>query len=167
MPCWDTGWFTSARRVAAWDQLPTETQGTPNAILSRSTQETERPGPGRWLRHTAHLGQCSCQASARLSCSDWERHKMHIQPSLCPCRVPKNLDLRGLDLQRTRNTGPTLDSALQSTLETEQCRPGRHTPLWAGQTQCGLYTASTPHTHHNICLQFSSPQQHNWTSEPK
>ena len=35
---------------------------------------------------------------------------------------------------------------LQSNLETEQCRLGKHTHHEWGQTQCGRDTASTPHT---------------------
>ena len=54
---------------------------------------------------------------------------MHIHPSLYPCRVPENLNLSGLDLESAQNAGPTLDSTLQSTLEPEQCRPGKHTSL--------------------------------------
>ena len=56
----------------------------------------------------------------------WEGHKMQAQPSLCPCGVPKNLS--SLELGSAQNAGPALDSALQSTLEPEQCRPVKQTP---------------------------------------
>ena len=62
MSSWDPGWLTSARRVAAWDQLP---RGD-----TWHTREPERLGLRRWLRCTAHLGQGTRQAPARLSCSD-------------------------------------------------------------------------------------------------
>ena len=46
---------------------PKETHGTPGTVPSWGTQETKWLGPGRCIRHTAHLGQCIHQASGRLS----------------------------------------------------------------------------------------------------
>ena len=39
---WDPGWPTSARSVAARDQLPEETRGTSERVPLLHTQETER-----------------------------------------------------------------------------------------------------------------------------
>ena len=74
------------RSVTAWDQSPEETHGTPGAVLSHHTQETECLGPGRWIRCTVHLGQWVHQAPGRLSCSDLgraQKHTAHL--GLCPC----------------------------------------------------------------------------------
>ena len=107
---------------------------------------TRQPGLGRWLRHMAHLGQCTHQAPGHLSC---------------------------LDLGRAQNAHPTDSVPLWSTQEPEWLRPGKCPKrkshfgqypcraLWSlssvdpgstcrlelGQTQCGPYTVSTPHTH--------------------
>ena len=42
--------------------------------------------------------------------------------------------------------GPPWTVPLQSNLEPEQCRLGKHRRHELGQTYCGPYTASTPHT---------------------
>ena len=71
---------------------------------------------------------------------------MHAQQSLCPCRVPENLNLNILDLGSARNPGPALDHALQSTLEPEQCRPRKHTPVWAGANPLwSIHCKNSPH----------------------
>ena len=56
--------------------------------------------PGRWLRHMAHLGQCTCQAPGGLSCSD---------------------------LGKAKNACPTESVSLRSTWdpESEQLRRGK------------------------------------------
>ena len=97
---WDPGWPTSARRVAARDQLPEETRGTSERVPLLHTQETEWLWPGRWLRCTAHLGQCTRQAPGHLSYSD---------------------------LRRAQNTCPAEFVPLWSMweLEPEQLRPGK------------------------------------------
>ena len=104
---WDPGWLTSARRVAAWDQLlRRDTRHTWDGVLVASW-ETEQPGLGRWLRHTVHLGLCACQAPGRLS---WEGHKTHAPLSLCPWGVPENMNVSILEPGSAQNAGPTLDS---------------------------------------------------------
>ena len=114
---WDPGWWTSTRRGAAWDQLPRgDTPHTWDGAL-KASQETEQPGPRRWLRCTAHLGQCACQAPL-LSCSDLGRAQNALQTSLCPCGVPKNLS--SLNLGSSQNARPTLDST-----------PAEHPGGWA------------------------------------
>ena len=75
--------------------------GPTGTVCSPSTGLTELLGPGKGT-------------------------KKHAQLSLCPCGVPENLNLSGLDLGSAQNAGPALDSALQSTLEPEQFRPGKH-----------------------------------------
>ena len=111
----------------------------------RCPWETEQLGLGRWLRHMAHLGQCTNQAPGHPSCSD---------------------------LGRAQNAQPNPVCALWSTQEPERLRPGKYIKcrahlgqcpcrapwslsivdpgstccLGLGQTQCGPYTANTPHT---------------------
>ena len=48
MSSWDPGWFTSARSVTAWDQLP---RGD-----TWHTWETKQFGPGRFIKCKLHLG---------------------------------------------------------------------------------------------------------------
>ena len=80
---------------------------------TRHTRETKQPGPGWWLRHMAHLGQCTRQAPGHLSCSD---------------------------LERAQNARPTKSVPLQSTREPEpeQLTPGKCTKCRAhfGQHPC-------------------------------
>ena len=45
--------------------------------------------------------------------------------------------------------GPPWTVPLQSNLEPEQCRLGKHKRHELGYTQCGPYTMSTPHIHIN------------------
>ena len=125
-------------------------------MLLRRTRGTNRPGPGRWLRHTDHLGQCTCQAPGHLSC---------------------------LDLGRAQNAHPTDSVPLWSTQEPEQLRPGKfpkrkahfgqypcrapwslssvdpgstcHLELW--QTKCGPYTVNILHTCQRNLFALSLP----------
>ena len=118
---------------------------------------------GRWLRRTAHLGQCTCQTPGCLSC---------------------------LDLGRAQNAHPTGSVSLRNTREPERLRPGKcmkhrahlgqyscRVPwslssvdlgstcclaLW--QTQCGPYTVSTPHTCQWYLVAVSLPP-HNTTEQ--
>ena len=79
-----------------------------------------------------------------------ERVLTHAEPSLCLCGVPKNPNLRPgncLDLGISQNLGLVLDNTLQSDLEPEQCRPGKHMGCERGQTHCSPYTECTTHTH--------------------
>ena len=132
-------------------------------VLLWHTQETEHLGPGRWLRCTADLGQSTCQAPGHLSCSD---------------------------LGRAQNSCPTEPVPLQSTREPERLRPGNCTKcracfgqcpckaLWSmssvdpestcnlelGQTLCGPYTVSSPHTCQWYLFAVSLPP-HNTTEQ--
>ena len=81
---------------------------------------------------------------------------MHAQPILCLCGVLENPNLTSLDLENAQNPGPTLDSSLQSNLEPEQCRPGKHTHRELGKPSV-VHTLQALPTHaSNICLQCSS-----------
>ena len=61
-----------------------------------------------------------------------------------------------------KTQGPLWTVPLQSTLEPEKWGPKRHMPLWPGQTQCGPYTVSTPHTCHLFTVSLPS---HNTTEQ--
>ena len=132
-------------------------------LLSRHSEETQRPRPGRLPRHTAFLGQCTCQAPDHLSCSN---------------------------LGRGQNACPTGSVPLRNTRESEWLRPGKFTNCRAhfrqcpckapwnlssvdpestchcelGQTQCGPYTVSTPPTHQWYLFAVSLPP-HNTTEQ--
>ena len=73
----------------------------------------------------------------------WEGHKTQVQWSLLLWGLPEYLNLSGLDLGSTYNPGPASESSLQSNLDPEQCRQGKHTLRELGQTQCGQDTVST------------------------
>ena len=127
-------------------------------------------------RHTAHLrrhtlvhpdrggdktqpstgGDCARQAPGHLSSLDLGGHKMQAQPSLCLCRVPKNLNLSGLDLGNACNPGPTSDSFRQSNLEPEQCRLGKYTHRELGKPIVAETLGALPTDATDICLQCSS-----------
>ena len=55
--------------------------------------------------------------------------------------------VHGFAQSQTRLKWLNNSSSLQSNLVPEQCRPGKHRCHELGQTHCGPYTASTPHTH--------------------
>ena len=76
----------------------------------------------------------------------WEAHKTQVQPSLCLCGVPENLNLRGLDLGSQTTQGPLQTVPQQSKLEPEKCRQGKRMSREQGQTQYCQDTVSTPHT---------------------
>ena len=123
-----------------------------------SWSETELLGPGMWLRSMPHLGQCAHQAPGRLNTQAWEGHKTHAQPGLCPRWVWENW---GLDLESARNARPC--RAPWSLSSVDLGSTGR---LELGQTQCGPYTASAPHTRQR-CLQCPSlptAQLNKWAS---
>ena len=148
MSSWDPGWLTSTRRVTAQDQLPRgDPQHTWDGVLvvhpGKQAAKTREV-----IRCTTHLEQCTHQAPGHLSCSDlgraqntcptksmplwstWEPEPEQLRPAKCtqpkahfgwcPCRAPWSLS--------------SVDQESTCCLE-------------LGQTQCGPYTASTPHTH--------------------
>ena len=143
---WDPGRLTSARRVAAWDQPPRgDTRHTWDGALAVHPGN-QAAGNRVVIRCTIHLRQCARQAPGRPSSWTWKGHKTQAQPSLCLCGIPKNLNLSSLGLGSACDPGPLWTVPLQSNLEPEQCRPGKHMRCELGQTQCGPYTVSTPHT---------------------
>ena len=102
---------------------------------------------GEAIRCTAHLEVTAlAKHLVTWAAQIWEGHKTQVQPSLCLCWVPENLNLSGLDLGSARNPGPASDNSRQSNLEPEKCRPWKHTRREQGQTQCSWNTASTPRT---------------------
>ena len=107
-----------------------ETHGTPATVPSWHTQKTKQPGPGSCIRCMAHLGLCSLQALGHLSGLDLGREQ-NAQPIsvLCHCRVHENLS--GLDIKSAKSQGVLGKVSLQSTLEPDQCRPGKYTLHWA------------------------------------
>ena len=122
-----SGRLTSARRVAAGDQLPR--RDTPRKFSSSDGGgDKSQPSAG---------GNYARQGPGHLSCSDLGWCKTQAQPSLHLCGVSENLNLRALDLGSAVKPGPTSDSSWQSNLESEQCRLGKDTCCEQGQTQCG------------------------------
>ena len=111
---WDSEQLTSARRVAARDQLVPQRRHM--AHLSRCTRchpENRVAGTGEPIRRSPHLGEdCMRQAPGHLSCLDLGRHKTQAQRSLRLCGVPENLNLSGLDLGSALNPRPTSGSSL-------------------------------------------------------
>ena len=155
---WDPRQLTSARKVAAWDQL--------------HRGDTWHTWAGSL---TGHLGNWAAGTG--------EVIKMHSPPgTVCS---PSMWSPELLGPGKAQNACPTEAMPLQSTqgTEPEQLRPGKCTKhrahfgqcpcraIWSlssvdlgsmcrrelGQTQCGPYTMRTPHTHtSDICLQHSS-----------
>ena len=75
----------------------------------------------------AHLSWCSRGTPGNRAADIGEVIKTHSLPGTVCSQAPGRLTC--LDLGRAQNSGPALDSALKRTLEPEQCRPGKHTPL--------------------------------------
>ena len=67
---WNPGRLTSARRVAARDQLPRGDTWHSWDGAPLCTQETERLGQGRHKTPSHPSGECVDQAPGHLSCSD-------------------------------------------------------------------------------------------------
>ena len=146
---WDPGWLTSARRVAAWDQL--------------STGDTRHTWDGAL---TAHPGNRAAK--------NRKVNKMHSPPGTV--HSPSTWSPTLLEPGKSTKRRPNWVCALQSTQEPERLRPRKCTIRRARfgqflcrapwslssvdlgsthfhelvQTQCGPHTASTPHT----CQQY-------------
>ena len=144
---WDSGRLTSARRVAARDQLPRRDTRHTWEKRAHSHPENQVAGTQEVIRRTPHLGETVLATHlVTWTARTWEGHKTQAQPSLCHCGVPKNLNLSGLDLGSAPSPGLTTDSSLAEQPRAWKCRPWKHTRSERGQTQCGWDTASTPHT---------------------
>ena len=144
---WDPGQLTSARSVTAWHQLPrgdtqhtrdgtlmahlghwaagtmeeTKTHGPPGTVHSPSTWLHELLGPGKDKKRTPNQVRAlaECLRTWIWAAQTWEVNKTQ---------------------------GPHGTVPMQSNLEPEQCRPGKHMPPWAGANPCGPYTMNTPYT---------------------
>ena len=109
---WVPGRLTSAGRVAARDQLPRRNTG-------HTWDVTPTVHPGKWaagigevIRHPAPPEESVvAKHLVTWAARTWEGHKTQAQPSLCLGGLPKTLNLRGLDLGSTCNSGLTLDSS--------------------------------------------------------
>ena len=112
---------------------------------ARCTQENWAAGTGEVIRCSLQLGATVlAKHLVTWAARTWDGHKTLAQPSLGLCRVPENLNLRGLDWGSACILSPASHSSRQSNLEPEQCRLGKHTHRECGQTQCGT---STPRKH--------------------
>ena len=152
---WDPGWLTSAGRVTARDQL---SRGDPQ----HTWDGTPTVHPGNRAAGTKEVIRCTVPGESvlakhlvTLAAWIWVGHKMQVQPSLCLCGVPKNLNLSSVDLGSARNPGPALVSQ-QNKLEPEQCRSRKHTHHERGQPSTVQSLWALPTHASDICLQCSS-----------
>ena len=134
-------------------------------VLWQHTWETKLPGPGRWLRCRAHLGQCTPQTPGCLSFSGLGRAKKAHPTKSVPLRSmqePEPEQLRpGKCMKHRVHFGQYPYRATWSLSSTDP-ESTRHREL--EQTHCGPYTASTPHTHQwSLFAVFLPP--HNTTKQ--
>ena len=107
--------------------------GKPSGLISEVIK-THGP-PGR-----AHLP--STQSPGLLE--PGKGTKRAALPGMCPCGVPGNLN--SLDLEVHKFQGPLWTVSLQAPWSLSSIDPGSTHHFELGQTQCGPYTVSTPHT---------------------
>ena len=150
--------MTSARRVAARDQLPRgDTRHTRDGTLI-AHPGNRVAGKGEVIRRTAHLGEGARPAPGRLSCSDLGRAQNAGPTEPVPLWSAENLSLRAQTWEVPATQGPPCTVSLQSSLEPEQRSLGKHTRCERGQTQCGPDTVSTAHTRQAyLCTVFLPP----------
>ena len=127
-------------------------------------QETEQPGLGRCIRHTAHL--CSCQVPGHLSILNLGRAQNTAHWALWLCRVIKSLS--GWETWEVHETQGTLGTAcLQSTLEPEQCGPGGCKLPWAeAHPVWSINCEHSPHMTAVFACSVPPIPEHSRTSEP-
>ena len=101
-------------------------------------------------------GEWARQSPGCLSCLGRGRHKTQAQPSLCFCGVSKNWNHR-----------QPRASSLWRSLEPEQCRRGKHSPLVGANPVWLEHCRSSPHTPVIFVCSAPPSPQHDWTSEPK
>ena len=137
---WDPKQLTSTRRVTAWDQLPREDIRNTREGAFVAHPETEQLGPGRWLRCTAHLGQCARHAPSCLSCLDLGRAQ-NTHPTECvllwSTREPEPEQLRPGKYMKHRACFGQCPCRAPWSLSSVDRESTRHLEL--GQTQCGPY----------------------------
>jgi len=165
---WDPGWLTSARRVIAWDELP--------------------------RGDTQHTWDGSCGTPRKLSSWEWEGDKMHhtsetvsspstLSPELLGpengtkrrpnwvwafVEYPRTWTWEAQTWEVHATQGLPWRVPLKSNLEPEQCRPGKHTPPWAGANPVwSRHCEHSPHMPVIFICSVPPSTQHNWTSEPK
>ena len=136
---WNPGRLTSARRVAARDQLPRG--DTPQGNQVARTGEVIRCNPPPQPGESA-LAKHLVTWAART----WEGHKTQAQPSLCLCGVPESLNLSGLDLGRACNPGPSLDSSPAEQPGAWAVQTGKAHMPWAGTNPVWPRCSEHPHT---------------------
>ena len=163
---WDPGQLTSARRVAAWDQrkhtayLRRSSRCKPRkpSCQDREVVKTHGPhgtvcSPMTWLpellrprKHIKHTPNQVCALEEYLKTWTWEAETWEVH-----------------ETQGLLWTVP-----LQSNLEPEQCGPGKHMLLWAGENPVwSVHYKHSPHTPVIFVCSVSLSPQHNWTREPK
>ena len=118
---------------------------------------------GRWLRLTAHLGQCAHQAPGPLSCSDLGRAQNAQTTEYVPLRSTRETErLRPGKCMKCRACFGQYHC--RETLGLSSIDPGSTHCLELGQTQCDPYTVSTPHTSQQYSFAVSLPP-HNTTEQ--
>ena len=143
---WDSGWSTSARRVAARDQLPKgDTQHTwEGAPIVHP--ENRAVGTGEAISRSLQLGgNYTRQAPGHLSCSYLGRAQNSGPTKSVPLWRTGETEPEQLWTGKCTQPRTSLRQSRQSNLEPEQCRLGNHTRCEQGQTRCGRDTGSTPH----------------------
>ena len=143
---WDPGWLTSARRVAARDQLPRgDTWHTWDSALAVH--------PGNQAAVTGKVIKTYRPSGTVCSPSTWSPELLgpgkgtkHGPNWVCVLWSMREPEAEQLNLGSSRNPDPLCTVPVQSNLEPEHCRPVKHMCHELGQTQCGPYTVNTPHT---------------------
>ena len=135
-------------------------------MFSQHTQETEQLGTGRWLRCTAHLGQCTLQAPGHLSCSNLGRAQHAGPAESVPFRVPKSgwVPERLRPGKCTKRRAHFWQFPCRASWSLSSVDPGSTSFHELVQTQCGPHTASTPHTRQQYLFAVFLPP-HNTTEQ--
>ena len=133
MSPWYPGWLTSARRVAAWDQLPRgDTWHSGDGALT--TQ------PGNQVAGTGEVIKRHDPPGPVCSASTWSPELLrpgkgpkHTPNWVCVlAKYPRTWTWAGWTWDVHEMQGLFWTVPLQSNLRPEQSRPGKHMPLWAG-----------------------------------
>ena len=131
---WDSRWLTSAERVSARDQLPRRDTGYTVDECTRYHLVIQVAGTGEVIRRTCHLRRVRLPATGRLSCLDLGRAQNAGPTESAPLWRTQEAEPEWL---RHGKCMKPRACSLQSNLEPEQCRLGKHTCHEWEQTQCG------------------------------
>ena len=165
---WNPERFTSARRVAAWDQLPRDTWHTWDGALTVHL--------GNWAARTRDVIKTHTPSGTVRSPNTWSpellgpgKGKKRTPNQVCALvEYPRIWTWAAKTLEVHETQCPLWTVPLQSILGPEQYRPRKHTPPWAGIKP--VWSIHCKHSSHMpvifVCSVPPSPQ-HNWTSEPK